>query len=81
MKVRELIELLQQVDPERVVVLSRDSEGNGYAVLSAVETMAFLPDGSYGEVYLEELTPELEAQGYSEEDVREDGEPALVLWP
>jgi len=76
MKVKELKALLEEEDPERVVVLSQDAEGNGFSLLSAVEHYAF--DGE--DIGLEVLTPELMEQGYSEEDVMK-AQPALVLWP
>ena len=76
MTVRELIELLQQEDGERIVVLSRDEEGNGFQPLVDVATAAYR-DGDTG---IEELTEELREQGYSEEDVMK-GTPAVVLWP
>jgi hypothetical protein len=31
MRVKELIELLQQEDPERLVIVSKDGEGNGFS--------------------------------------------------
>lgn len=76
MKVRELIEELRKHDPERVVIMSQDAEGNGYNPLNDIET------GLYheGEVGLEELTPELIKKGYSKEDLLK-GECALIFWP
>lgn len=77
MKVRELIALLQQEDPERLVVLAVDEEGNGFSLVHQVSPAMY----SEGETGLEALTPELEDQGYSDEDVMKDGEKAVVLWP
>lgn len=74
---RELIEELKQMDPERVVAMSRDSEGNSFALVAEVATAAY-KDGDIG---LEELTPEEIKEGYSESDVLEGGEKAVVLWP
>lgn len=82
MKVRKLIELLQTQDPDREVILSKDGEGNSYSPACDFSTGAYAAEttwcGSYG---LEELTEELEKQGYLDEDVIEDGVPCLVLWP
>lgn len=75
MKVKELIEKLKAVDPDMLVVMSSDAEGNGFHPLEDAETGGYAD----GEVGLLELTEELKAKGYSEEDVR--GEPAMVLWP
>lgn len=82
MKAKELIELLQRVDPETEIVVSRDSEGNGYNKLGSVnvDEYAFRPDGHEVEIGLRTLTKELERQGYSDEDVL-DGTPCVVIWP
>lgn len=82
MKVRELIELLQQEDPEREVILSRDAEGNGYSPCDGeFGTGAYRPTTAWsGEYGIEALTDVLEAGGYTDEDVVE-GIPALVLYP
>ena len=82
MTVKELIADLQQEDGDRLVVMASDGEGNKYSPLSAYDTGAYTPESTWsGEVGLEKLTPELEKQGYSEEDVAEDGVPALILYP
>jgi hypothetical protein len=70
MKVKKLIELLKSVDPERIVVLSRDSEGNGYNEVSGYAEMLF----SDGEVFKD--VEELNEFG-SDGKVKE----AFVLWP
>ena len=79
MKVKELIEKLKKADPEAMVVMSYDSEGNGYNKLRDVETdnQAYC----HGEIGFKKLTPELEKRGYGEGDLLEDGEDAVVLWP
>jgi hypothetical protein len=80
MKVKELIQQLKQEDPERVVLVSRDEEGNGFLELRELGTSAGTNGGYEWEIGLEELTDELKKQGYSDEDVM-DGVPVLVLWP
>jgi hypothetical protein len=79
MKVSELIEYLQQLDPDRIVVMARDSEGNGFNEMNHLYTCTYGDGGTF----IEALTPELEEQGYSEEDVYQgdDGQPAVSLWP
>jgi len=74
--VAQLIEDLKLQDPSRIVVLSKDAEGNNYAPLHAIDTASY----SDGEIGLEKLTKEDEESGYTEEDVVE-GKPAVVLWP
>ena len=78
MTVRELIALLGTHDPDRLVVLSRDAEGNGYEPLRIVATAAY--DEAEREIGLEVLTDDDRAAGYGEEDVGR-GVPAVVLWP
>ena len=76
--VKELIELLQGFDPDALMIMQRDPEGNGYAPLSGAEDGTW--DADAGEYGYAELTPELESKGYYEDDMI-DGEPAVVLWP
>ena len=78
MTVQDLINRLAAEDPSRIVVLSRDGEGNGYSPLSSVERYDY--DAEEREIGFNTITPELEAQGYDEDDEIE-GVPALVLWP
>lgn len=77
MTVKELIAELQTMDQDRIIVLARDSEGNGYSICRVVDVCAF-KDGDIG---LEALTPGDIACGYGEEDVMSNGQPAVVLWP
>lgn len=82
MKVRELIEQLQQEDPDALVVMSRDSEGNSYSPLSDFWTGVYQADTTWsGEVGFGELTQELQEHGYNEEDILSDGVPAVILSP
>jgi hypothetical protein len=81
--VKELREALEGYDDDRIVVMSRDEEGNGFSPLYEIGTSSYVSDGgSYGEIGLEpeDLTDEMRAKGYSEEDVKE-GQKAIVLWP
>jgi len=83
MKVKELIEQLKKIDPEREVVLSADGEGNSYSPLEDIweKNCCFVEEDR--ETHFEELTEELKKDGYSEEDIY-DGDksvPAIVLYP
>lgn len=82
MKVKELIEQLKECDPDSIVIMSEDGEGNGFSPLSEIDDSSnYLADSTWsGEVGLRELTPDLEVRGYSEEDIL-DGEKCVVLWP
>ena len=79
MTVEELISQLSRLDPQALVILQRDPEGNGYAPLSGAEGNGAW-DNDEREYGYARLTPELEKRGYSEEDCIE-GVPAVVLWP
>jgi len=82
MKVAELIEQLKKEDPASVVVMAKDSEGNSYSPLSDFWNGVYRAETTWsGEVGYDKLTPELEKAGYSEEDIIEDGESAIILCP
>ena len=75
--VDELRRELVKYPGDHLVVLSVDSEGNWFDTLHRVEGM----DYQDHEVHYRELTDEMRARGYTEEDVRADGQAAVVLWP
>jgi hypothetical protein len=80
MKISHLITKLKKLDPDALVVLSKDPEGNGFDICSdVVEGYKF--DREEREIGLESLTEQAVEDGYSEEDVMEDGERCVVLWP
>ena len=67
MKNKDLIEQLQKLDPEMPVVMSRDSEGNGFSPVCDVELS--WQDGD-GEAYADE-----DYEEYKDELTR-----AIVIW-
>lgn len=79
MKVKELMDLLYAEHPDDEVVLAVDEEGNGFSTVKEITKSVF--DGEH--IYLRELTPALETQGFTEEDMYtgEDGKRCVVLWP
>jgi hypothetical protein len=77
MNVKQLIKRIEKLDPDMLVVMSTDSEGNGFDTLSSIETHSYKD----GEIGLLELTPELKERGYTDEDLLVGGKPAVVLWP
>lgn len=82
--VGQLIRDLGAFDADRLVVMSKDGEGNGFSPLAGVGTASYEADSTWsGEVGMEqhELTEEKRKEGYGDEDVLQDGVPALVLWP
>ena len=79
MKVRELIDLLEEkCDPDDEVIMSSDSEGNNFSPLEDYSTSYNYNDGEIG---LKILVPIDIKNGYTEEDVMEDGVPCIILWP
>ena len=82
MKVSELIEQLKAIDPNRIVILSKDVEGNGYSPLDDLWSGAYRANSTYsGDVGFESLTEEDRSRGYGDGDVIDDGEPAVILCP
>jgi len=52
MKIKELIEQLQEANPESEVIMAKDSEGNYYTPLSGFWEGAYVPESTYsGKVY------------------------------
>lgn len=47
MKVKDLIKKLQKLDPNSSVVMSRDSEGNGFSPLEDVEVGVYFQDETW----------------------------------
>ena len=81
MRAKELAELLMQ-HPDRVVVLSRDPEGNGFSPVRDANTGAYVVEESDVMLELADLTKDMLRMGYTEEDVAPEGYlPAIVLWP
>jgi len=76
MKAGELRKLLQSMDDETLVVLSRDAEGNGYSPLGGIYLGAYA-DGKFGIHTLTDIDRE---HGYSEDDIVH-GPAAICFWP
>ena len=83
MTVKKLKKLLESVDENRIVIMSKDAEGNAYSPLEALDNDAiYKADSTYsGDVSIEKLTPSSKKQGWTKEDIILEGKPALVLWP
>lgn len=82
MIVKDLIKLLEQEDPDALVVIQKDSEGNDYSPLSLIDAGGYVADNSWsGQACLLELTQDARDQGFTEEDVSEDAVKALFLVP
>lgn len=52
MKVKELIEELQKLDPELQLICQKDSEGNGYSPLAGADLACYVEENTWsGTVY------------------------------
>lgn len=84
MNVAQLKSELEGLPDDMLVVMSRDSEGNGFGPLAAIETNSRYQahNGWSGEVGLKEITPDLKERGYTEEDLAPaSASECVVLWP
>ena len=80
--VKNLIAQLQQENPDAIVVMAKDAEGNGYSPYCDFWAGVYQAETTYsGEVGYPALTDELRDEGYGEEDVLPDGVPAVILCP
>jgi len=82
MTVKELIEALKKIDnQDRIVVMSKDGEGNSYSPLADFGEVAYIAESTWdGTVGPEELTDEMRKDGWEEDDIIE-GDPAIVFYP
>lgn len=76
--VKNLINELSKLNQDDFIVLSSDPEGNSYGFLEGIAINQKLQDG---DVYLAKLTDELKEQGYTEDDVSENGISCVVFYP
>ena len=86
MKVSQLIEELEKLEKDRIIIISKDAEGNSFSPLSSVWKGLYKsdPDREWeGEVSEEVLTKEMREQGFEEEDILQgdDAVSAVILTP
>lgn len=88
MLVKDLIEILNQLDPNLVVVLSRDPEGNGFAALEDytegffnTSTEEFWSEEEFFDNDGEEEVDDYLEDENSEYYVKPHGLPSIVFWP
>ena len=82
MTVRELIERLKTIEPDQLVVMASDSEENSHSPLMDFWVGAYKAETpTSGYVGLMELTDEDLEEGYTEDDLMEDGEDAVIFVP
>lgn len=89
MKIRELIEALQGLDPEMSVVVASDTEGNNFSLVSDYSFGMYLPISEWSgeffqndEIVESKENPEvLEDLGYDLKDIETNGVDCILLWP
>jgi len=82
MKVQELIDRLEDCDPEEEVYVAADPEGNAFRELYGVDNDFALEIYEDDHIAHGPWLREFDGQhGYSEEDVNEDAEDVVILWP
>lgn len=86
MTVKEFIALLSECDPDDIIIMATDAEGNAYNYFDGnmnLHEYNYMEYNYGGEIKLRKLTPELVEQGFSEEDtdINQNGTPCVVLWP
>lgn len=83
MKVKELIEYLQELNPEATVLTSKDDEGNGYnKVHYKPEECLFTGEDWEIEIYPNDIEGIMHHMDCSEEDAEEyisQGNPCIVI--
>ncbi len=77
--VKELIAQLTELDPDAVVIMQRDPEGNGYAPCSGAEGNGAW-DTREREFGYASITESMMQSGFTDEDIVR-GIPAVVIWP
>lgn len=78
---QELQALIESGQGHRIVVLSRDPEGNGFHELRDVALSRY--HTVEREIGIDALTPELKQRGWTQENVMEGPAvvPSVTLWP
>jgi hypothetical protein len=75
--VRELIEELSALQPDDLVVLAKDPEGNGYSPFSGADPCVYVPESTWSGYLWDDEEPE---PGWESEKPAEAVN-AVVLWP
>ena len=67
MKVSQLMDILENCNPDAEVIMAGDPEGNYYGSVSGVDEDLYFNEE--GEVGFNSITPELRERGFSDEDL------------
>lgn len=74
-----MIERLQTADPDAMIVMASDAEGNSYSPLEEIDEGMYIPDSGWGG-YVVFDKEEYETDEDYEEDV-ENATSAVILYP
>jgi hypothetical protein len=76
LKVKELIECLQGLDPELEVYVARDAEGNGFNFCNGAWEY-FTTSTRPGAYFIDDVLAEEDVAEYEADDIRK----VVVIWP
>lgn len=79
--VSELIEELSELDPDTVVVLSKDGEGNSFSPYSDYNDGQYFPDTTWAGEFHSQQALDSPEEYFEDEEIPEDGLKAICLWP
>lgn len=84
MKVKELIAALKKYPPTHEVILSCNTSGDISSLIDDLEEVRYVSfvDGSC-EIYIKELTEDMQREGFCKEDFGEnkEAEGCVIIWP
>ncbi|URP22267.1 hypothetical protein SEA_BIG4_234 [Microbacterium phage Big4] len=81
-KVKKLIKMLKKLDPNLVVGVAADEEGNAFHTFGGYSFAVYDKDASWGEEFASYVYKEDEETGDEEEiEVTEETANAIILWP
>lgn len=84
MKVKELIQLLQEKDPDMLVILAKDEEGNGFGGVEAIGTGVFHEDilyNDFAEFEEEYINYYCNPNSSMKDIVKKEARECVCIWP
>lgn len=79
--VADLIGTLQQLEPDALVVLSKDGEGNAFSPLASYGVGSYIPDSTWSGEFHSTPKPGDDPEDYPDYSDDPDAVKAVVLWP
>lgn len=83
MKVKELIQLLQEKDPDMLIILAKDEEGNGYCGVEAIGTGVFHEDILYADFaeFEEDISYHFNINSSMKDIIKKEANECVCIWP